>query len=515
MSTDRFLSYTQCIRAHAANSPARLALVLDSPDGRVTVTFAEFNEYADRAASTLAMAGGSDGSAIIIVSSNRLEAVVAAAGGWRIGAFVVPLSDRSTAGDIESAIENARLLKRHICLVCDSANATATENADAIVYLDMLAASPASPTIRDVEPDPALAIPSGGTTGRPKLIVTPERWGVDPNAFAVLEMVGWDKADSVLVYSPLYHNVGQSLSHNALMRGKTVYLMDRFDARRAVDIIATDRIEFFFAVPTHMQRILALPNVNADCFASVKSMYHSGAPCPPSVKIEWLQLLGEKRVWEIYGATDGSGFTVVRGDDWLAHPGTVGRAVGCDILVLDEHDNRLPTGEVGQIYMRPAAASPTPAPYYLGAAVMERTSDGFSTVGDMGRLDEEGYLFIADRRTDMIISGGVNIFPAEVEAALLKHFAVAAVAVVGLPDDRWGRRVHAVLVPADAQTCPSEQELDRFLRDELLPYKRPKSYEFWCELPYTDVGKINRRAVSEMLSNSAGLASQRTRNHVE
>jgi bile acid-coenzyme A ligase len=199
-------------------------------------------------------------------------------------------------------------------------------------------------------------------------------------------------------------------------------------------------------------------------------------------------------VWEIYGATDGVAFTLIRGDEWLRHPGSVGKPIGSDIVILDDEGQDVAPGIVGTIFMAPGAcpndggASPFS---YVGAELPPLMRGRFRTAGDMGWLDDSGYLYIADRRTDMIVSGGANVFPAEVEASLLEHPAVADVAVIGLADAEWGHRVHAIVKARD--TADSDwRSLDEWCRQRLAPYKRPKSYEFVNDIPHTEVGKISR-----------------------
>ncbi|MYE84561.1 MAG: long-chain fatty acid--CoA ligase [Gammaproteobacteria bacterium] len=191
---------------------------------------------------------------------------------------------------------------------------------------------------------------------------------------------------------------------------------------------------------------------------------------------------------------------MIRGDEWLEHRGAVGKAMPfCELVILDDDQAPVPTGEIGFIYMRVAGAETVDdgRSVYMGVEGPRVTPDGFRTVGDMGRLDEEGYLYIADRRTDMIITGGANVFPAEVEAALRDHPGITDAAVVGVPDADWGRRVCAVVVPAEADSPPSVAALDAYMSGAVANYKRPKRYEFRDVLPLTEVGKLNRRVLTE------------------
>jgi bile acid-coenzyme A ligase len=269
--------------------------------------------------------------------------------------------------------------------------------------------------------------------------------------------------------------------------------MERFDAARAVDLIERYRINFGFLVPTMMKRILQLPGIERRDFSSVHAFFHTAAPCPAWLKRAWIDLIGGERLYEAFGASEGVGATIIRGDEWLRHPGSVGRPSQCDLRILDPNFAVLPIGEVGEIFMRPHTQEPTYR--YLGSAPAKTTPDGFVSVGDMGWVDAEGYLYPADRRVDLIIVGGANVYPAEVEAALQQHAQVADVAVIGLPDEDLGKRVHAVIQPADARRPPLVEQLDAYCRERLTPYKVPRSYEFVAVLPRDDSGKIRRTAL--------------------
>src|SRR5262249_27406951 len=211
----------------------------------------------------------------------------------------------------------------------------------------------------------------------------------------------------------------------------------RFDANRFLDAVERHRAQFMIIVPTMMARVAALERARAADWSSIEGVAHTAAPCPAVVKRAWLDFVGPTRLFEAFGATEGVGLTVIRGDEWLERPGSVGRPLHSDLVILDDAGRPLPPGLVGEIYMRSRFA--TGKPYeYLGAGATKHAPGGFESVGDLGFVDEAGYLFPADRRTDLIITGGANVYPAEVEAALAEHRAVRDVAVVGLPDPDWG-----------------------------------------------------------------------------
>jgi bile acid-coenzyme A ligase len=244
-----------------------------------------------------------------------------------------------------------------------------------------------------------------------------------------------------------------------------------------------------------MSRMLRAPGLAKADLSSVRSMWHLAAPCPEWVKRGWIDLLGARRVNELWAATELTGVTTIDGEQWLEHPGSVGRGWHTEIRILDAERRPLPPGEVGEVFSRFGGG---PAQYrYLGAAALETVEDDFSSVGDLGYLDAEGYLYLADRRVDLIISGGANVVPAEVESVLTQHSAVRDAAVIGLKDDDLGRRVHAIVELAagiDATVLP---ELDRHMRTLLAGYKVPRNYEVVAALPRDEAGKIRKSTLRD------------------
>jgi bile acid-coenzyme A ligase len=288
----------------------------------------------------------------------------------------------------------------------------------------------------------------------------------------------------------MYHNSPFSAAHYGLFEDHTLIVMERFDAALAVDLIERHRVEFAFLAPTMMLRISRLSDIDRRGLEGL-NLYHTAMACPPWLKQYWIDRLGPHRVHEAYGASENIGYTTIDGAEWRSHPGSVGKPRHCEVRVLDEDGSVLPTGEVGMLYLR-SEDHPEPTYRYLGSDPLPTTADGFATVGDLGWLDEDGYLYVADRRTDLIISGGVNVYPAEVEAALLQLPAVADAVVIGLPDPDWGRRVHAIVQPADPDRPPTVDELTAELADRLHPSKRPKDYELLDAIPRDESGKVRR-----------------------
>ena len=338
--------------------------------------------------------------------------------------------------------------------------------------------------------NPIKALASGGSTGRPKLIITTGDALFDPENPVIPQLMRFEPGDLKYSPGPLYHNGPFWFSINMLLRGGRILLNERFNARQCLDLIETHRPTVLNLVPTMMQRMLREPGWPEADLGSVRVVWHLAAPCPAWAKEGFIQKLGGEKILELWAATEANGLTIIDGNEWLARRGSVGRGVGTEILILDEERNPLPPGDVGEIFTRIAGAAPPCE--YRGSAPLESLREGFTSVGDLGWLDEDGYLYLADRRTDLIISGGANVFPAEVEAVLSQDQRVRDVAVIGLKDEDLGRKVHAV-VEADNDNDPAliDHLLDR-CREQLLQYKVPRTLEIVTALPRNEAGKIRR-----------------------
>jgi long-chain acyl-CoA synthetase len=339
---------------------------------------------------------------------------------------------------------------------------------------------------------------TSGTTGAPKGVRKARPAAVPEVVLRTrlarsTQRYGWPPGPGVhLVVAPLHHAAPNGFAMSALHRGHTVVLMARWRPDEFLELVERHRVTSSHMVPTMFHRLLALPPEvrAAHDVSSLNFVVHAGAPCPVAEKRAMLDWLGPV-VHEYYSSTEGGG-TAVRPEEWLAHPGSVGRAwEGAEVRILDDEGMAVPTGTVGGVWMRNGDGFE----YFRDP---EKTAgawrDGFFTAGDLGRLDADGYLYLADRRVDLILSGGVNIYPAEVEQALLTHPAVADAGVIGVPDADWGQRVHAVVELA-AGYEPSEtlgREILVRAAEELARFKRPRSIAFGT-LPRTDTGKLRRR----------------------
>ncbi|WP_374413831.1 AMP-binding protein [Novosphingobium colocasiae] len=331
------------------------------------------------------------------------------------------------------------------------------------------------------------ACTSGGSTGRPKVIVDRR-----PAAFeAGTGFIDIPPGGTIMVPGPLYHNATFSAAVFALWLGCTVITMPRFDAAEALDLIAREQVEWAMMVPTMMGRIMALPAAQRDParMPHWHRVVHTASPMAAWLKQDWIDWFGPDHIWEVYGATEGLVRCWIGGAEWMERPGSVGRPIGgARIRILDEAGQDMPPGEQGEVFAMPTGGQGSTY-RYIGAQ-SRATADGWESVGDIGWLDDQGYLYLADRRDDLIISGGINIWPAEVETAILRHPAVASCAVWGMPDADLGARVHA-LIEADERRL-DRAALGRFLDQYLARAKHPRSIAFTSKPVRDDAGKIRK-----------------------
>jgi long-chain acyl-CoA synthetase len=366
---------------------------------------------------------------------------------------------------------------------------------------------PATPVADAAEGESMLY--SSGTTGRPKGIRRPLTLAApgekpDP-VVALLRLLGFDEGDVYLCPAPLYHAAPLAWAMAAQRIGGTVVVMEKFDPVEALRLIERYRVTHAQFVPTMFVRMLKLGEEERKKFdvSSLRAVVHAAAPCPVSVKRQMIDWWGPI-ISEYYSATEGMGATFVMADEWLAHPGTVGRAMLGTIHILDDEGNELPPGETGTVWF----GGGLDFEYHNDPDKTAEARDGrgYATVGDVGYLDDEGYLYLTDRRTYMIISGGVNIYPQEAENVLLDHERVLDAAVFGVPDDEMGEAVKAVVQPVNWEDAGPdfEAELLAFCRDRLAAYKCPRSVDFEPELPRLDTGKLYKRVLRDRYWPAAG-----------
>jgi long-chain acyl-CoA synthetase len=347
---------------------------------------------------------------------------------------------------------------------------------------------------------------TSGTTGQPKGVFRRERAAT---SVAVLGLFAPQLGDVHLCTGPLYHAAPLAFSLGIpLALGATIVMMDGWDATETLALIERERVTHVHMVPTMFHRLLSLPESVREAYdlASLRFVIHGAAPCPVHVKRRLISWLGPI-VFEYYAATEGTA-TWVDSDQWLARPGTVGKVEPPDLVrILDPHGAPLPTGEAGLVYIKAPEAGRFE--YFNDAGKTASTYRGdYFSLGDVGYLDPDGYLYLTDRSANLIISGGVNIYPAEVDAVLLEHPAVGDAATIGLPDDEWGESVLAVVEPAAGVTVDDALRADllEFCRERLAHFKCPRRVEFVDELPRHDNGKIYKRLLRDRY-RAAGMAS--------
>jgi bile acid-coenzyme A ligase len=451
------------------------------------ITWRELDLASNRAAHGLAAAGIGKGDDLVIALPNCPEHIIATYGAWKLGACVIPLRWDLPTWERDRVLSVAAP-KLTLTIWEEPPRGLATLHPDALNRADL-----PETHLPDVVACPARAIATSGSTGVPKLIVgTQPGEGVPGSGLhnGSARFLGYYASQRQIIPAPLYHTNGFLIGHSALFEGQTVVLMDRFDPERVVDLIERYRVNVMTAVTIMLQRIARLPDINERDLSSLESVLHGGAPLPQWLARCWMDLIGPTRFFVCYGSSENAGSTLARGDTWLEHPGTVGRAFMCEVKVVRPDGSDADRGEVGEIRLRREGQS-EPTFAYRGA-VAATNADWFSSIGDLGWMDEEGFLYLADRRHDMIISGGSNVFAAEVEAALSEHPDIADAIVVGRPDDEWGQRVHAVVQLAVGASGLDADAVREHCKTRLAPYKVPKTVEFVERLARTDAGKIRR-----------------------
>ncbi|HLY81067.1 MAG TPA: AMP-binding protein [Caulobacteraceae bacterium] len=477
---DPALSFGARLSQIAAEKPDAPALT----DASQTLTWAEFDRRTNRIARGLAKAGVTFGDVVSIALPNTSAYLEVAFGLWKAGATPQMLSYRLPKHEADAVLD----LAGAPILVTDGSVESSRPNFSAEALYEL---GEDDGPLPDVTAPVFKAATSGGSTGRPKLIMS----GLPGLAIATggpVYRIGPD--DTCVIPGPLYHNAPFVCSSNALTQGAHVVLMPRFDAEETLRNVDAHKATWLYVVPTMMSRIWKLPEAvkaNYDV-SSLHTVWHMAAPCPPWLKEAWIDWIGPDAIMELYAGTEAQSATIITGREWLAHRGSVGQVRAGEMATFNEAGERLPLGEIGEIYLRRPEGSP-PSYQYRGATA-RTLPGGWESLGDIGYFDADGYLYLADRRTDMILVGGGNVYPAEIEAALDEHPNVQSSAVVGLPDEDMGNTLHAIVQPKGDLT---EAELREHLRALLVPYKQPRSYEFVAENIRDDAGKVRRTALRD------------------
>ncbi|MBX7431723.1 fatty-acid--CoA ligase FadD4 [Mycobacterium sp. Y57] len=514
------------IRDIAVATPDKPAIIL-YPSGTV-VTFGELEARANRLAHLFRSAGLVEGDAVAILMENNahIHAVMWAA--RRAGLYYVPINTHLTAAEAAYIIDNSSAraivgsgkLKDTLAglagelpnglppllVIADGAESSAAgasgELDGWLSYPECVADQPDTPIADEIEGD--LLQYSSGTTGRPKGIKRelPHLPPAEVPGLMAMLVSFWMRPDAVyLSPAPLYHTAPSVWSMQTQAGGITTVVMEKFDAEGALDAIAKYRVTHAQFVPVMFTRMLKLPEEVRASYdvSSLERVMHAAAPCPVEIKKHMIDWWGPI-IDEYYASSEAHGSTLITAEEWLTHPGSVGRPMTGELHILDEDGNELPPGQAGEIYFEGGVDFE-----YLNdpdKTASSRDARGWKTVGDIGYVDDEGYLYLTDRRHHMIISGGVNIYPQEAENLLVTHPKVMDAAVFGVPDDEMGQRVQAVVQTVDAADATPEfaHELIDWLRDRLAHYKCPRSLSFETQLPRTDTGKLYKQELIQKYS---------------
>jgi len=446
----------------------------------------ELDRRSNRLARAFARRGVGPGDLVTVALPNGVEFLEACLAAWKLGATPNPISARLPDAERRAIVDLAKP-----ALVVGAEPGSHGGHPCVAAGFEPAADDGDTP-LPDVVSQHVRAMTSGGSTGRPKLIVERTRAVCDPEK----PENGMRAGGTTLTPGPLYHAGPFITTWQQILCGGRVVGMERFDAEAALAAIERWRVTWVLFVPTMMQRIWRLPEAARERhdLSSLERVMCTGAPSPAWLKRAWIDWLGPERIWEAYGGSERIAGCVISGEEWLAHPGSVGKPPpGRKLEARRPDGSRCDPGEVGELWMLPAGG-PGSTYFYVGAEP-RADADGWESVGDMGHFDAEGYLYLADRKTDMIVTGGANVFPAEVEAALDAHPAVRSSAVIGLPDDDLGQRVHAIVDTGGAPV--DEAEMRAHLAERLVRYKVPRSFEWVDELLRDDAGKVRRPALRE------------------
>ncbi|PZG15483.1 acyl-CoA synthetase [Nonomuraea aridisoli] len=500
--------------AIAAATPDKPAVIM-AGSGRI-ITYRELDEESNRLAHLFREAGLRPGDHIAFMLANHPLFLVIAWAAHRSGLYYTPISSRLQTDELAYIVGNcgARVFISSADLADVAASVTgATPGVELRLMMDgvaegfqsyeeAVAGQPVTPIADECMGMDMLY--SSGTTGRPKGIKLPSTYGPLTEPGALLQLIEFlfaPSADSVyLSPAPLYHAAPLRYSLSFQRLGATVVVMERFDPEQYLALVERHRVTHTQLVPTMFIKMLKLPAETRQRYdlSSLRYAIHAAAPCPIPVKEQMIDWWGPI-VHEYYAGTEGNGFLYVGPDDWLKHKGTVGRPLLGTVHICDEDGNELPPGEHGTIYFENGGRFEYHGDPEKTRSAQDPQGRGWTTLGDIGYLDTEGFLYLTDRRSYMIISGGVNIYPQEAENVLSVHPKVADVAVFGVPDEEMGEQVKAVVEPVsmDEAGPELEAELIAYCRERLAHYKCPKSVDFRPELPRHPTGKLYKRLLRD------------------
>jgi bile acid-coenzyme A ligase len=463
----------------------------------VTLTRRQLLEGAQRLAQHWVDLGVGQDDLVTIALPNSVEWAQAAFATWWVGATPQPISPRLPSAERQAIVDLAspRLVVGLPDGEIGDRRSLSVDELRAVVTNGKPIPNP--PRIAQVWK----AVTSGGSTGCPKLILAVQP-AVSESVLPLAELLRLPVGGTILVTAPMTHNSPFVLLLAGLLLGSHVILMPRFDAQETLHLVRQHRVQWLYLVPTMMHRIWRLPEQERAKLdpSSLEVVFHMASPCARWLKQAWIDWLGPDCILELYGGTEVQALTVISGREWLERPGSVGRPVLGEVECRDPAGNRVPNGVVGELWLRRGPGEPRP--YRYVGATARSDADGWDSLGDHGYIDDEGYVFITDREADMILVGGANVYPAELEAALDEHPAVRSSCVVGLPDDDLGNVPHAIV---ELTRPVDDSELLAHLRERIAAHKLPRSFERVDTPLRDDAGKVRRSALrAERVKPPAG-----------
>lgn len=464
-------------------------IYIDKNDEPHEITWHQLHVQSNRLAWMLKRESIGPGTVVMVAWPNSIEHIIATFAIWKAGACYLPVSDKIACKEL---FEVSEMINASAAFTeCDIPEVALTFNK--LMMYDAMKGQPEEMP-EDIMSNPNMISMSGGTSGKPKLIRQNMPSGISDEIFKMwFQMSGMDFEQKQLLVGPLFHGAPHTAAFNGLFSGNTLVIPRNLCPENIIKLVKKYRIEYIQIVPILLSRIVKQAGVKKEDFASIKALCHTSGYCSDWLKEKWMDLLSPEKIYEIYSMTEIIGLTCIRGDEWMKHKGSVGLPVGDGkISIRDEKGRPLMPGQLGEIYMKSPCAESF-ATEYLNRD-MKGSDDGFKSVGDFGYVDAQGYLYFVDRRHDMLVTGGENVFATEVETALLMHDDILDVAVVGLPDEEWGRRVHAVI---EAMREITEEELRMHLKELLTPYKIPKTFEFVPSLKRVGNNKTDRERILE------------------
>jgi acyl-CoA synthetase (AMP-forming)/AMP-acid ligase II len=497
-------------RANAQCAPDALALA----DDRRTISWAELDAILNRATNALLSVSLARQARAAVFAQNSAEALLAYLTCLHAGVSAVPVSSQLTAEELVYILQDSGA---EILFTGPETLETALKAAREAGGVRVIAwRSPAQDGVTDWESwlarasneEPPSDMPAGrylqytsGTTGRPKAIeavaaTLPPAETVEKLFESIRAAQGYPPDGPHLVVGPLYHNAPLG-SVRLLAAGTPIIVLPRFEAEAVLAAIEARRIASTVMVPTHFQRLLALPKAVRDRYdiSSLKMVAHTGAACATEVKAAMIEWFGPILL-EAYGGTESGPTNIITSEEWLKHPGSVGRTLEVfELLILDDNGEQLGPNQIGTIYFKDKSGRGIVYKNDPEKTKSSHISPGVFTLGEVGYYEEEGYLYITDRISDMIVSGGVNIYPAEVEQVLLRHDEVVDAVVIGAPNPDMGEEVKALVIPKDLSAPPTFEALNAYCREHLAAYKCPRSIEFVADVGRNAVGKVNKKAV--------------------